>query len=137
MIIFPWQANAQGPASGLAVFAADPLTAGSAGPSYTLSGPSSTRPGVAATFTVTPSGVVTDTVTIAVTGSAVRTPTSLSWSASSAPKTFTVTDATAQAVTITLTSGAAYAITGSPATLSVANGRPKWFPGLSRRRRSR
>ena len=137
MILFPWQANAQGPATGITVFAADPLTAGSAGPSYTLSGPASTRPGVAATFTVTPSVSVTDTVTIAVTGSATRTPTSLSWSASAAPQTFTVTDAVAESVTITLTSGASYAVAGSPATLPITNARPKWFPGLSRRRRSR
>jgi len=92
---------------------------------YTLSGPTSGRAGVASTnFTATPSAAVSDTVTIGIAGTAGGSTSvaSLTWAASAAAKTFTYTPASAGAETITLTSGAGYTVTGSPATYASSAG---------------
>jgi hypothetical protein len=109
-----------GPTSPVLTLSGSPKSFTATDPSatYGLTGPSSGPIGVASSaFTLTPSGSITDTVTFADSPSGgTFTPTSLSWSSSSAAQTFTYTPATPGAKTLTLTSGASYAITGSPAT---------------------
>jgi hypothetical protein len=84
--------------------------------SYTLIGPITGGQNVASTsFSVQPSGLVTDTITFSDGGAGgTFAPTSLSWSSSGAALPFTYTPKSAGAITITLTSGASYSVTGSP-----------------------
>ena len=84
--------------------------------SYALLGPSGGSPGLAsANFTVQPYLKVTDTITFG-DGSqgGTFTPSSLSWSASASPQTFTYTPAVNGTIALTLTSGGSYAVKGSP-----------------------
>jgi hypothetical protein len=88
---------------------------------YRLTGPSGASVNTAsANFTVAPTGTPTDTITItsSVAGDTI-TPSTLSWTATSTPKTFTVTGHTRAARTITLTSSGSLTVGGSPATLTV------------------
>jgi hypothetical protein len=88
---------------------------------YTLTGPPSGVDGIASTnFTLTPSGTIpTDTVTLSDGGAGgTFAPTSLTFTSSSTPQTFTYSPAHTGTITITLTSGTSYPITGSPASYS-------------------
>jgi hypothetical protein len=88
---------------------------------YTLTGPTSGTVGTASSnFTVTPAAAVTsDTITLSNgSGGGTFAPSSLSWSASSAAKTFTYTAASSGSKSLAATSGDGYAVTGSPASFA-------------------
>ena len=89
----------------------------------TVTGPSSGINGTASTnFTVTPAGIDTDTVTFSDGGhGGTFTPSSLTFSASSAAQTFTYTPTIAGSITLTLTSGNGATVTGSPLTYTVTS----------------
>lgn len=84
---------------------------------YTLTGPSSGAVNSPSTnFTLTPSGSVTsDTITFSA-ASGTFTPTSLTFTNSSAAQTFTYTPASSGVKSLTLTSADSSTITGSPAS---------------------
>jgi hypothetical protein len=82
---------------------------------YTLTGPTSGVKGItSATFTLTPLTTVTDTVTPSSGLSGTFSPTSVSWSASSSPETFTFTPNVTGAATITFGSVDGDTVTQSP-----------------------
>ncbi len=86
-----------------------------------VSGPSYGTVGVTtASFTVTPSAAITDTVTMSDGAGGTFSPASLSWAASSASQNFTYTPGTIGANAVTLTSALGAVISGSPAPVSVA-----------------
>ena len=100
--------------------------------SYTLTGPSSGTVNVASTnFTVTPNGAYTGTITPASTGSGTFSPTSLSYSSSTAAQTFTYTPTSTSGSphTISVTSSPAltnpgsiaYTVVPVPITIAVTN----------------
>jgi hypothetical protein len=74
--------------------------------SYTLTGPTIGGVNNASTFTIAPAGNYTGTITSASTGSGTFSPTSLTWTNESIPKTFTYTPTST---------------TGSPHTISVTS----------------
>jgi hypothetical protein len=82
---------------------------------YTLSGPIDGFAQQAVTFTITPAEATTDTITLSDGGAGgTFTPTSLSWTNSSTPKTFTYASPSAGTFSLTATSGASESISGSP-----------------------
>ncbi len=88
---------------------------------FTLTGASGALPGQAATITLTPVAVTTDTITFATSGlSGTFSPTSLTWSNSSAAKSVTFTPSAAGSGTITATSADGAPITGSPLSFVAA-----------------
>jgi hypothetical protein len=93
---------------------------------YSVSGPTSGNVGVASTnFTLTPAATTTDTVTPSDGGAGgTFTPTSLSWAASAAAKTFTYTPATTGPISLTVTSANGGVITGSPLSYTAAASGP-------------
>lgn len=89
-----------------------PISLGSApaATGYTLTGPSSGTVGVASSnFTVQPNGVYSGTITITPSGGGLSTPIVKTFSASSAPQTFTITPTSPGAVTLTPTNNGSLA----------------------------
>lgn len=89
---------------------------------YSVTGPLGGSPGVAATFTITPTSTTTDSISItsSVGGDTITT-SPVTWSSVSDPKTFTISGTSSGPRTITLTSSAGDAIVGSPFTYNVVS----------------
>lgn len=98
-----------------------PLTiATGAATSYTLAGPPGSLVSVASTnFTVTPNGIYTGTITPASTGAGTFSPTSLAYSSSAAPKTFTYTPSSTTGSPHTISTTSSPALT-NPTSISYA-----------------
>ena len=95
------------------------LTVSAAG--YSLTGPTSGFVGSALAYTLVPSAVVTDVITLSdggVGGS--FSPSSLILAGTSAPQTFSYTPSTAGTKTLTITSADGGVVTASPVTLTVS-----------------
>jgi Bacterial Ig-like domain len=91
---------------------------------FTFTGPTSGTVGVTSTnFTITPSAMTTDTVTLSGGAGGTFTPTSLSWNQSSSAQTFTYTPA----------AGGVFSLAGTSANGATASGSPITFtvPGIS------
>ena len=89
--------------------------------SYTLTGPSALTQGQPGTYTVTPSGQFTGTITPSLSGVAGTTSGPLSFSGTSAPQSFTVTASAAGSGSVSATSGGALT---DPAPVSVTVSAP-------------
>lgn len=99
-----------------ATIGAVPFAGTSDATTFTFVGPTSGLVSVASSnFTVTPDGTYTGTVTPTAVGGGTFTPTSLSWSASSVPKTFTYTPGSAGVKTISIVNDQALT---NPASIS-------------------
>lgn len=93
--------------------------------SYTLTGPANVNLSTPATFTVTPNGTFTGTVTLSDGGNGgTLTPSSLTWSGTSDAKMFTYSQASAGAYTISATASPAL---GTDQTLSVTARNPATY----------
>ncbi len=100
----------------LSIIPAQWLTGASTGIMYSVTGTSNGTPLVASSnFTVTPNLAATDTINLSDGGNGgTFTPTSLSWTASAAAKTFTYTPATEGHKNLTLTSTGGNTVFSSP-----------------------
>lgn len=89
------------------------------GTAFSFTGPSTGVTGVASTsWTVTPDGTVTAIVTPHTTGTGTFTPTTLTWSGTADPKTFTYTPGANETATISLTNNASL---GNPTVRTYAS----------------
>lgn len=142
MIRTPSNPAAQQP-GGATVLISRPLALAGSPPvaaDYRLAGPAGLAVGRQAQLDVTPLGTVdSDTVSFSADGGTVA-PTSLDWTASSAPQSVVYTaPATPGTYHVTATSADGGTVAGSPLAIvvSAASSRPtkRWFSGLSRHHR--
>jgi hypothetical protein len=89
---------------------------------YAVTGPTTGYMGNPVTYTVTPAGTTTDTITFSdASGGGTFSPSSLTFSNSSAAQTFLYTPGSTGTKTITVASADGGTISGSPASLSVSS----------------
>ncbi len=89
---------------------------------YTLSGPTSGFVGDPYTYTLTPAAATTNTITLSdSSGGGAFSPTSLTFTASSAPQTFTYTPGSTGTKSLSVTSSTGETVTGSPVSFVVTS----------------